>query len=199
MIQYDATSPAHQASGTGPLEFVHLSVESIDPAGRAVCMESFKADDFDLALARFIELHAEDELPPERRRGRYVLTGKSRDQHGSWSQRLVWSHDDQVFVDHRWGGVESQRPGEASWDEMTDAWRFRVTEVFAFTDRLTVIESVGEGCDREGGRVEISMVTVNDVGEDGVVHRCEAYRPDQIEEALARFDDLVAGAMEPHP
>jgi DNA-binding SARP family transcriptional activator/tetratricopeptide (TPR) repeat protein len=196
--RYERAPLADQANITGPFEFVNLTVESIDTTDRVDRAERFKADDLDMALSRLIELHGNDELPPERRPGRYVLNAMSRDQ-GLWSQRLVWSHDNQVFVDHRWGGVESQRPGETSWDEMTADWQFRVTDVFAFTDRFTVIEAVGEGCDREGNPVQIPMITVNDVGEDGVVHRCEAYRPDQIEEALARFDDLVADGVQAAP
>jgi DNA-binding SARP family transcriptional activator/tetratricopeptide (TPR) repeat protein len=191
--RYERAPLADEANVTGPFEFVNLSVESIDATGRAIRIERFKGDDVGIAISRLIELHANDEVPPERRRGRHVLTTMSQEQPGLWSQRLVWSHDDQVFVDHRWGGVESPRPGEDSWDEMTADWQFRLTDVFALTERFSVIETVGEGSDREGNPVQIPMITVNEIEEDGVVRRCEAYRPDQVEEALARFDDLVAG------
>jgi DNA-binding SARP family transcriptional activator len=188
--RYEAGAIADPANVTGPLEFVQLGVVSVDTTGLARRSERFKVDELHLALARLIELHAENELPAAHRPVRHVLAEQCREERGRWSPDVVW-------IDHRWGDMEVQGPvaaddATALWHEMITEWRWRTTDLLALTERFWVVESVGEGYDPDGAAIQVPTVTVVDYGEDGLIHRTEVYRPDQIDQALARFDELVS-------
>jgi tetratricopeptide (TPR) repeat protein len=190
--RYEGGAIADETNVTGPLEFVQLSVQCIDTSGQANRSERFRSDDFHLALARLIELHAEDELPPERRTGQSVVAEQCR-------ERSARRSPDVVMVDHRWGEMEAEGHAAvgdlaAPWDEMIADMRWRTTDVLALTDRLAVFEIFGEGNHRDGGAIQVPILAVVDHGVDGLMHRAEVYRPDQIDQALARFDELMSEA-----
>src|SRR5207249_4881513 len=59
------------------------------------------------------------------------------------------------------------------------------------TERVSLFEMVTEGTIDPGGPVELSVLSVSELGDDGLVRRQEWYSPEQRDEALARFDELA--------
>jgi class 3 adenylate cyclase/tetratricopeptide (TPR) repeat protein len=185
---------ADKSNVTGPFEFVQLVIESIDTAGNATRSERFKADDLHLALARLIELHADDEVPPNRREGRYVQARqyRVRDHHDMWT-------DDIVLVDHRPAGLwtlqgrDAVRDASIGLGDLSADLRWRVIDILGLTERFALVDLVAEGHDAGGGHVQIRVVALRDCGDSGLIQRSELYEVDQIDEALARFDELVTG------
>jgi hypothetical protein len=181
---------------TGTLEIVLLTVMRIDTEGRTTRIERFKPDDLGPALARLIELHADDELPPERRQGRYAVAAMLRDQDVDWRQ-------DAVEVDHRPAslgileGRDAIRQATAALRGLSSAQRWRVADVFGFTGDIAFTEFVSEGRNDEGGAVQFRVVVINQFSDDGLILQSELYRPDQIDEAFARFDELCQPVQRP--
>ncbi|HUE59736.1 MAG TPA: nuclear transport factor 2 family protein, partial [Acidimicrobiales bacterium] len=158
---------------TGVVDVVLIIVTRTDGAGRTTRLERFKPDDLHLALARLIELHSDDELPPERERERHTIAEWFRNRRGGWSE-------DAVVIDHRSPGIEPLVPFRA--DVQMD-----VTDVLAFTERMALIEA-------SDNSTQLRTLVLTQFGDDGLVHRSEWYRPDQIDEAFYRFDDLSSAS-----
>jgi class 3 adenylate cyclase/tetratricopeptide (TPR) repeat protein len=190
---------------TGESEVTRLHVMGYDVQGRLLRSERFGEDSLHLALARLIELHADDELPRERRETQYTIAARIREplQRGRWSDDAViaeqWS-DDAVIVDHRPAGL-GQLHGEDAIEfsrhsarRLSDDARWQLTDVLALAERVNVLDAVLDGHDEQGGHFQIRVIAVQQYGEDGRLHRVDSYGPDQIDEALRRFDELTSEA-----
>jgi class 3 adenylate cyclase len=190
IYRHESGTLVEPGNTTGRLETVQLLVTRTDVAGRQSRLERFRVTDLHLALARLIELHADDELPSGRRPGRYTVAAMFRNRHIGWS-------DNAVLVDHRpasLGTVEGRDAIRCAMATLRDLGVYepwRVTDVFAFTERLVLVELVFEGQNDEGGPVHFQAVNLQQYGDDGRLLRCELYLPEQIDEAFRRFEKLL--------
>jgi tetratricopeptide (TPR) repeat protein len=203
-VTYRHTEHANQ---TGDSEVTRLHVMRYDVRGRLGRSERFREDGLHLALARLIELHADDELTPERRKTQYAVAARLREplRRGRWNDDAViadqWS-DDAVIVDHRPAGLGQLHGDDAiefsrhSARRLSDDARWRLTDVLGLAERVNLLDAVLDGHDEQGGHFQIRIIAVQQYGEDGRLHRVDSYGPDQIDEALRRFDELTSEAGE---
>ncbi|MBV9043294.1 MAG: nuclear transport factor 2 family protein, partial [Acidimicrobiia bacterium] len=177
------------STSTGPIEDALLQVVRVGADGRATRTEMFDVGDLNLAVARLVELHAEDELPADRRADREAMATVFRNRRARWS-------DDADLIDRRPAlhGRDAIRSAGAALRDLSGDMGWRITEVLGFDERVSLIEHVSEGHAADGGLVEIPVLALSVAGDDGLLHRCEWYLPEQIDEALTRFDELTAPA-----
>ena len=166
---------ADSANRIGDVEIVLLIVTRVDTAGRTTRIERFKPDDLGAALARLVELHADDELPPDQRQGRCAVAEMLR------NRRIDWTVD-AIELDHR--------PASEVRYRFSDAERWRIVDIFGFTEELAFIEILPEHRENEGDIGRSGIVVIDQFGGDGLVHRSELYSAGQLDEAFARFDQL---------
>ena len=193
-FNYDEVSLSERANRTGAVQLDRLGIESIDTAGRAKRLERFRPEDLHLGLARLIELHADEELPAERREGRYVLARQIRELRARWSP-------DVRQVDHRPAGLWTFEGRQAmvgalgGLSDLSSDLRWRIADVFGLTERVALIEIVADGHNDVGGAVQFQVIVLEEFGDDGLIHTIELYLPEQLHDALARFDELVGAVL----
>jgi hypothetical protein len=180
---------ADSGNRIGDLEIVLLIVTRVDTAGRTTRIERFKPDDLGPALARLVELHTDDELPPERRDCQYAVAEILRNHQ-------LDSIQDAVEVDHRQAHLanvnerNASPQGTGASQRRTALERWHIVDVFGFSEDVALLEFVREGHNEEGEVVRSRIVVINQFGLDGHIQRSELYRPDQLDTALAWFDEL---------
>src|SRR5207302_2720560 len=102
-----------------------------------------------------------------------------------------------VVVDHRpaslgtLSGREAIAAAAGALRDVAGDLRRRFVDVLGITERVSLFEMVTEGTIDPGGPVELSVLSVSELGDDGLVRRQEWYSPEQRDEALARFDELA--------
>jgi ketosteroid isomerase-like protein len=176
----------------GEAEVIWLNVLRTDASGRAVRLENFEVDRLDEALARLVELHADDELPLDRREERATTAAMFRNTQTRWQ-------DDAVLVDHRptslgtLTGRDAIAHAAGALREVAGDWQRRFVDVIGATERLWLFEFVTEGTVEAGGPFELSVLALVEAGNDGLCRRQEWFAVDQIDEALVRFDELAGG------
>jgi hypothetical protein len=95
--------------------------------------------------------------------------------------RRLERSEDVVEVDHR-PAVPGMVEGAA------ESWR--IVDILGFTEEVALIELLSDRRN-DGGETALSRtVVINQFGRDGLVHRSETYSPDQLDDALTRFDEL---------
>jgi hypothetical protein len=195
-IRYDAGAPlADHANRTGPVEFIQLSLFRTNSAGLITLGERYSGDNLNSALARLIELHADDELPSSRRHERYAIAQQLRDRRPEWTL-------DAIQIDHRPAspgtlrGRDNIRGAIAALGGLATYEPWRVADVMALSERTALLELTADGHNDEGGCVQSRVLDILQYGEDGRQQRSELFRPDQIDEAFRRFDELGRGSLE---
>ena len=141
--------------------------------GRMVHVEQFPPGDLPFAAARLIELHADAELPPELRAGRFRVAAHLRDGTAEWS-------DDARVVDHRGDAAEPIVPPADALGVLVD--------VLGLSERVFLIEV--QPRPGTGGRSDVSTLLLAQMGEDGCWRRADLYSPSQIAAAMAEFRTL---------
>lgn len=171
-----------------PIAVELLHVMEVDTAGLMQHTVTFDLDDFDAALA---ELEA-----------RYVA-GEAADHAHTWSlvtgsyaalnrHEIAATTPDWVSIDHRRGAAFE--PGdmipylEAAWGDSPDT-RIHIAAVHRLTDIGAVITHVAQGISQEGFDAEWRDVTLLTVDGD-LINRSELFDGDDLDAALARFDEL---------
>jgi class 3 adenylate cyclase/ketosteroid isomerase-like protein len=189
--------PTGSQARTGFVEVHWLAVFRANDRGELERLEAFNPQDMRLALARLLELHAEAELPPDERLPAIVLAQQFREG------RFLWS-DDAIIVDHRPGGLgtitghEALRVAAEGLRGIAGEFTREIADVIDFRERINLTEFVSHGHTEHGDPVEIAVLAIGQSGDDGRCVRAEWYLPEQIDEAIARFDELVgAPAAEP--
>jgi hypothetical protein len=190
----EVTAERPTRAGAAELEF--LQVFSVDAGGLVHRIEQFEADRLHLALARAIELYADLELSERACDVQYRAAAMIRSEGTQW-------HDEAVLVDHRPAGLGTLL-GRQAISEAADALRAvtgsdtqrRVVDVLGFVDQVSLLEMVTEGSATPGGPFELSVLSLNELDDDALCIRQDWYSPDQVDEALERFDLLVAGHVE---
>lgn len=185
---------------TGPSEFEDLRVVRVDDLERFVWAERYHVDDLHLALARLLELYAEDEVAePLRPRlmseARIARTTEDAARaHERYAERAV-------LVDHRPGGVGTVHGREAVLAvgrpliEVARDGRLRIIDVLGLSvgaQHVALLETAVEGHSRDGGAFALHMLALTEHDDDGLHERLEWFSLDQTNDALARFDELAA-------
>ena len=168
-----------------------LRIQRCDTEGRVVLTERLAPDDLNEALARLLELYAEDEAPPA---SRPALEGSAAiyRELGISLEVLRRMPEDAVLVDHRpasLGTLVGRREILAATDalvELAGELSSRTVDVLGLTDDVQLIEYV-----IEARGAEFPLIVLLRLGPDGVPVRLEWFPPEQREDALARFDELT--------
>ena len=187
-------------------EVEYLNIVELDAVGRTGYSEVFSPNHLGAAIARLYERYAE-ELPEGPSRERAAVAARAvtfmltpGDAPPDMSLLYAPTYED---VDHRRVGYGTLSPDQAnklagSFKDVADRIRIRVDDVLALDPNGLVRETTTTGVWREGGGpFERTVRTLSVFGPDGRVTRHETFEPDREAEALARFDDLTAGAKPP--
>jgi hypothetical protein len=195
-IRYECGAPlADHANRTGPAEFIQLALTRTNSARLMTLGERYRGDNLHSALARLIELHAEGELPPSRRQERYTIAQQIRDRRPQWTV-------DAILIDHRPAslgtlrGRDDIRGAIAALGGLATHESWRLTDIMALSERTSLLELTSDGHNDEGGPVQFRVINILQYGEEGLQQRSELFRPDQIDEAFRRFDELGRGSPE---
>lgn len=192
-LQMHGTPLGEERTGpVGAAEIEVVEVARTNARGLLVLVERFHPEDLDLAFARLLELHAEDELPPGQRAGRSRMAGYLRgDTPFAWAE-------DAVLVDHRLAGLGTLRgrdeirgAGRALRDVAGDVRR-RLSDVLGTAERVLLVDVRTEGSTDSGEPFELAMLALGEFDADGEQRLAEWFDPAQADEALARFDELTA-------
>lgn len=172
-----------------------LEVVAVNTDGQIASVVTFDPDDFDAALA---ELDA-----------RY-LGGEARHCAHSWSlttaacaalnrHELPTTTADFVDLDHRRavsiedGGMKALL--RTALDH-TPVMKHHIEAVHRLTECGSVITQVAHGTSDDGFDAEWRVVGVLTM-EDDLINRCEVFDEDDLDDALARFDELSRPAPQP--
>ena len=165
-----------------------LLVTETDVHGRIAAVVLFDANDLDAALAELDRRYVGGEAAPHGRVWTAVVEAfRSISQH-----ELPTISDDFVDVDHR--PVEGIGSGDllaylsVANDGMADS-RIYVERVHRVTERGVVVTHVATGTTNDGLVAEWRLIDVLIIDGD-LISRCEMFDEDDLENALARFDQL---------
>jgi class 3 adenylate cyclase/tetratricopeptide (TPR) repeat protein len=206
---FSAEGYAGATVAVGPYERETLSLVEVDQEGRRARSETFAADRLGDAVARLYERYA-GLLPdgPERTRdaatARSIAAWVGPPDLARWAGTLAPGVE---TADHRTLGLlESARGVDAfvrrlrSIFELAADIRIRVDEVLGLGSDALLVHLTDTGTDRTtGGAFERQFIQLWLFGADGLVTRDEKFDPDRGVEALARFDELRAGAPAVQP
>lgn len=181
----------------GGTELTKLVVGRVDAEGLLVRAERFAPDDLHLALARLLELHAEDELEgalrsASLRMAQHCRLLNPRDWHAV--RDLV--AENCVLVDHRAistvGTLTGRSEVRASWDalhELIGDSDTRLVDVLAAAPTAGVIETLVRSVPE--GAFEVRNLALIVVDRTGTMERLEWFSPEHVAEAIARFRELT--------
>ncbi|WP_413783602.1 BTAD domain-containing putative transcriptional regulator [Mycolicibacterium chubuense] len=169
-----------------------LGIAEIHADGRLSALVMFDLDDFDAAIAELDARYLAGEAAPFARTFSVVAQGFSARHRREVSPTTIHFAD----VDHRSGA--GLRSGDlkaylAVALQDTENNRLYVETVHRLNERGAVITHVATGFSPEGVGLEWRMVDLLTV-EGDLFDRCEMFDEDDVDMALARFDE-VTGAM----
>ena len=188
----------------GPVEVEIVGVFEIDERTQAKRSEIFAGDHLGEAITRLYQRYAEL-LPEGPERARAAATTRSVRVVAPGGFDLDGYTEvfrsDIAIVDHRvlgWGSsIEPQIlfRGMAAAREVGDQLMSRPQDVLALTHDALLLRWLASGVGREsGGAFEWAFLRLFIFDPDGRVARYELFGADREAEALARFEELVAGA-----
>lgn len=171
---------------SSPYQTEVLNVVEIDADGRIAAVVGFDADDIDAAFEEIDARYLDGEAAAHAHTWSVIAGTYSAYNRGEFP-RLDW-----VNVDHRrgtpFGPKDISEIIRVSRD-LTPDLTIRIEAVHRLDVRAAVITATASGTSREGLRVEYRMVQLLTV-EPGRITRCELFDEDDIEAAIARFDEL---------
>ena len=184
-----ASGPAHQ-SDAYELDILH--VVEINADGRTAAVVVYDREDIDAAFEELDARHLAGEAAPYARvvqRGLATLAELNRHEPGPMLGRLV-------YADHRripfGSGEDFRRGAEELWALVPDA-RYRVPAVHALDNHGEVVSFVIEGTDVHGNELQWGRILLFTPDEP----RLEVYEEDDLDAALARFEELRPQAPRP--
>jgi len=206
-VQLEGFAEAHLAA-VGPVEVSEVNIFEVDERARARRIDLFPPEKLGAAVARLYQRHAEL-LPEGPERARAAATAASfavfQDADYDPEQVVCALAPDFESVDHRHLSSWSLRGADAylahlrALHEVADGVEFRQLDLLAAGPKAHLARVLHTGTDRAGGgayeRPFLRLFVAND---DGCIARAEWFDDDREAEALARFDELVAGAA-PQP
>ncbi len=180
----------------GPSETESLTVAEVDERGDRIALVRFDADALDAAYAELDRRYAEGEAAEHpamwaRSSGMgRAIASRDWDQFASFFSPDFVRHDHQLLGTGRARSLEKYVAGVRALVEMRpDAFTRR--SHMALADRAALIVTSWLGRESEGA-FEIPYVLVHEAGPDGRIVREDAYDPEQIDAARARFAELAA-------
>ncbi len=181
----------------GPSHVEHLNLHEVNAAGdRLVSGARFDAGDLDAAYAELDARYAADPDVPHARVAIGVVRAIAR---RDWEGLAGLCSPTFVQHDHRRLAVLGTTRGGEAW---TQNFRALVELAPDSTYRAEHVRSAPGGAvvvggfqgTRDGGSFEIPNLVVMEVDGSGALARTDVYEPDQLDQALARFDALLAAA-----
>ncbi len=167
-----------------------LCVVELDAANRIATRVLFDPDDMDTA---FEELDARYLAGEAAAHGRTweIIAGS----YASMNRRELFpTTPDWVNVDHRRPGMFEEGGLNASlrslW-QLTSDLTFRIVAVHRLTDAGMVCSHVAQGVSHDGFDAEWRGIEVQTIEGDRI-NRCEIFDQDDLDTALARFDEITA-------
>jgi len=205
-IQLEGFREAHLAA-LGPVEVGEVVLFEVDDHGRARRIDMFPAEKLGDAVARLYRRHTE-RLPEGPERARAAATAASfavfQDANPDPEQVVGALAPDFESVDHRHLSSWSLRGGDAylahlrALREVADDIEFRHLDLLAASPNAQLLRVLHTGTDRAGGgRYERPFLRLFVANADGCIARAEWFDDEREAEALARFDELTAGAAPP--
>ena len=185
----------------GAIDWRNLVLVEVDAEGRRCRAEVFPPARLGDAISRLYERYAEL-LPEGPMRAHAAATARSVESLGGLlTPDLVAGNVDPgvELVDHRPAGFGALHGAQAltraiaTAFEVADGLSERCAEVLAALPDTLLSSWVTSGRMRDGGgEVEWPHLRLCRVGPDGRFTRIETFAADEVREALARFDELVA-------
>ncbi|MGA8545923.1 MAG: BTAD domain-containing putative transcriptional regulator [Mycobacterium sp.] len=170
-----------------------LNVAEIDGNNRIVAGYTFDADEIDAAFEELDARYLAGEAAP------YAQTWSVIAQtYAAFNRREFPSTTpDSVYVDHRplltSDASDLAANIRVTWDLMPDACIYIVESVHRLTELGAVVTQTLKGASKEGLDVEYRMIDIFTV-ERGLLSRCEIFDEENIDAALARFEELQTRA-----
>jgi DNA-binding SARP family transcriptional activator len=161
-----------------------IDVTEIDSDGRIIAIVSFDPDDIDAAFQELDRRHLAGEAAPYARTWQFAsdtLAEVNRHEVGPVLRSLAYS-------DHRrvpFAAEDFGRAVEALWALVPDA-RYWIPVIHALDAHGIVASLVIEGTDVHGGELQWTRTLVQLLDEP----RFEVYEEDDVEAALAKFEEL---------
>jgi ketosteroid isomerase-like protein len=183
----------------GPMAVEMLDLVEVDAEGRRTSLVVFDPDDLDCAYAELDRRYETGEAatypPLASVFTRAIATGE-------WDALAALCAPAFVEYDHRPLAVLGTTHGPAAWVQ-----NFRM-QVELAPDTVLRSNHVRHGANgllfhlmwqgsREGGAYEIPLVATAELDEGGKIVRADIYDHDQLDQALARFEELTAPATSP--
>ncbi|HYD09897.1 MAG TPA: nuclear transport factor 2 family protein, partial [Acidimicrobiales bacterium] len=177
-----------------------------DAAGRIRHVDSFDDRDLGEALECLIVRFAEDEIdddPEADRLRRFAATTSNQAtamNSGDWISFEADFEDDVTYAAHR-DGLQGQ--GAASWRESVraltvgvDGFRVAVSDVLAVEPGAAFVRWRAQGT-VDGGPFDLDVLLLAIAGPTGRIQRLETFDPTRVDDAWARFDELIAEGAAP--
>jgi hypothetical protein len=167
-----------------------LGIMEVNAEERATALLTFDLDDFEAALAELDARYLAGEAAAHAHTWSLV-TGA----YAGFNQRdLAATAPDWVNIDHRHGAGFASGDMipylQAAWDDSPDT-RIYIEQVHRLSTLGAVVTHVAQGLTNEGFDAEWHDVAIVTVDGDSV-NRCELFDEDDLDAALARFDELTA-------
>jgi DNA-binding SARP family transcriptional activator len=172
--------------GSGPdaYEVETLAVMEVDEAGRIARESAYDGDALDTAFDELEARYLDGEAAPFARTWRSIVrTIDAINRH----EELPLP-DTYQGVDHRPFSLPTANPRQWTPVELADAVTTRITAVPRLDVHGAVVRMGMEATTQDGGAVAWSTIAVITVGDHG---RTELFAEDDIDAALARFDELT--------
>ena len=177
------------------LDFVALG--EVDADGLAVRMELFDTTDLDNAFQRLDEWYIEGEGAPYARAIRSQMSLQKGWNTRDWELMASAFAEELDFVDHRPAALGELRGRDEiiRWASagITADVRHDIVAFHAIEANGAVVEVLSRGTNAEGGIVEQSYLHVFVLDREGRTKHTERFDVDDLDRALARFDESGAG------
>ncbi len=183
-------------------EIEFLGVNGIDEEGRLNGAVLFDADDLDAAFEEVDNRYLSGEGAPCADVVRCVTNTVRLFNARDWDAYRQSISDDAVFISHQRVSVGETYGVDAWMDvlramaDLLESQRMHIISVLAISEELGLGEVFGFGTSTEGVDVEFGYLALAQI-RDGRVCRTETFETDDVDAALARFEEL--GREEPVP
>jgi hypothetical protein len=172
------------AVGPSGFDIDVLQVVGVDAEGRMACHVMFHPEDEDAAFAELEARYLAGEAAPFAATWQEIVDGID-----AINRRDLSAAPDHAVVDHspQWlpAGTVSRNVGDLT--ELVPDLVVRATEIHRLDHHGAVMTVTCEGTSDQGSRVSWSNVVVGIAGADA---RTELFGDEQLEAALARFEEL---------
>jgi class 3 adenylate cyclase/tetratricopeptide (TPR) repeat protein len=192
-----------EGGDVGPSELTSLVVSEVDERGDFIAFVRYDADDVDAASAELDARYDAGEGAMHAAHGAIMHAFTHAVVSRDWNPVLALCAPEFIEHDHRSLAVLGTTRGAAAWAQnfstLVDLAPDTVYRSDHFRSAARGFCSVGTWVgSRDGGRYEIPLIAILELDDRDRLARADIYDPDQLDQALARFDALSTGAV-PNP